>query len=241
MNIQISKIARSFVLLLLLGGIGFSASAQSDFQGTLKYSFKYMGEGADQMGAFMPESYTINIRKSDMRFQLEGGMLSQIMGCMIFKPKKGTMYLIQESAQKVLKMPLDSDADKAELGEPEITKMEETIKIAGYECQKYKVVQNVMGNEVVTSVWVTDQFQLPEESASKNQMTSSLRVEGIPGLVMKKMTVMSGMGLDITTIETATEVSTEKPGKDLFKVPKDYEMEETTMEEFQSGMMNMGG
>lgn len=229
------KMILKYALVVVFAFLAYGASAQKPFEGTIKYTSKYLGEGADQLAAFAASGSTIRVRGNEMTYEVEGGLAAAMMGKMVIKPSENTLYIIKNSEQKVYKIKTDGDDNSEEESGPTVVKENETIKIQGLKCQKYKVTLETDQGDVTQFIWATDEYELSLKK--KNRASDALTVQGIKGIAMKKMTIMNMMGAEITVTETVSEFSTEKPDKKEFDIPSSYEVEETTMEEFMGGMM----
>jgi GLPGLI family protein len=108
--------------------------------------------------------------------------------------------------------------------EPIIEELEETKKIAGFECKKarYEIADEKGGESTVFEIYYTEAI----DGAANTQFP------GINGFPMEY--VMEAQGMVITY--TATKVTEEKVSKDLSKVPSGYE--EMSYEDF---VKMMGG
>ncbi|MEM0995673.1 MAG: DUF4412 domain-containing protein [Bacteroidota bacterium] len=229
-------------IITLLLAIVFSAgaaTAQETFQGTLNYGFKFSGEGIEQAQAMLPTGMEMIIRKSDVIVEMQGGMMAMMMGKILTLGKKGKTYMIKDSEETIYVMDVEKMKDDAgDAPKPKITKEDETLTIAGYECQKYKVTMETPQGEMTQQVWVTDQIKLPKSEGAGGPgggLTSGLTMEGLPGLPLKTM-INQG---PITVIMTAKTVDPGVPDKKLFKLPKGYDKEEFDMKSMMGGMGGM--
>lgn len=224
------KLLFTFLMAMSLTLTGF---AQEQFQGTLTYGFKFMGEGVEQMEAFLPTAYTFQVRKSDMLMEIEGGMAAMMMGKILVLGKKGETYMLKDADKTAYSMNDDKKEEEAEEGEPTVEKEDETIEILGYECQKYKVTKSTPEGEVVQYVWVTDKLAFPETKGgtASGGMGAGMAIKGIKGLPLKTMVNQGPM----TVTLTATALQIESLDKNLFKIPKGYDKEPFNPDMF-SGM-----
>ncbi len=202
------------------------------FEGSIKYKYEMLGEGVESMAAFLPESMEIFTSKDGLVTKMNGGMMSAFMSKILVNDKGA--YIIQDEEQKALEMDqgeMEEEASKAD--KPEIEKMDEKIKILGYNCQKYKTVtkDEESGEELVNFVWVTNEFKMPE---FKSSSSSNVAIKGIEGVALKTMTTV--MGFTVTL--TAEEVNVEKPDKEMFTVPKEYTIEKFDPNSFGGGLGN---
>lgn len=203
------------------------------FEGHIKYKYEMLGEGAESMAAFLPESMEIYTSKEGLVTKMNGGMMATMMGKILVNDKGA--YILQEAEQKALEMDQEELAKDAadKVDEPVVEKLDETEKILGYKCQKYKTVtkDESTGEEMTNYVWVTDQFVMPEFKSSN---TNNVSVKGIDGVALKTMT--SVMGFTVTL--TALEVSETKPDKTMFTVPSSYTVEKFDPNTFGGGLGN---
>jgi hypothetical protein len=236
-NYSISQMKKIYSIFWALMLVSAAAFAQSTFQGTLKYGFNFMGEGIDAYQAMLPTGMEIAVLKSDVHVEVKGGMAAMAMGRTLSKTKTGVSYMIKDSEETIYVMDPSKkkDEDPAESSDPQVTKEDETITIAGHECQKYKVVSNTPQGESTAYVWTTDKFKLPksENAAKGGGMTGLLDMKGVPGMPMKVMTTQMGMTVTIT----AEEIDTKAPDKKLFKLPKGYAKEDFDMDKMMQGGM----
>jgi hypothetical protein len=215
-----------------------AANAQEVFQGTLQYDFKFSGEGIEQAQAMLPTGMKLQVRKSDMIVEMQGGMMAMMMGKIITYGKKGKSYMIKDSEETIYTMDpekLKGD-DDGDTPDPVITKEDETLTIAGYECQKYKVVAETAQGEVTQYVWVTDKIKMPESkggSGMSGGMGANLSMKGLPGMPLKTM-VNQG---PVTVVMTAKKIDNTVLDKSLFKLPKGYDKEEFDMSSMMGGGM----
>lgn len=220
-----------FAAILMFAAMTF---AQDPFQGTIKYEFKFMGEGIEAFQAMMPTGMEINVLKSDISTEMQGGMVAMMMGRTISKTKKGIGYMIKESEETIYVMDpkkMKSDEGEEVKEDPVVTKEDEVINIAGYECQKYKVVQG----ENTTYVWATDKFILPQGTSTGGGMSGMVNMKGVKGTPLKVSTTQQGLSVNLI----AKEVSTTPPSKSLFKLPKGYAKEDFDVEKMMGGMGGM--
>lgn len=211
---------KKFIFTLLLSlSAGFMTFAQQTFQGTLSYSFHFEGEGIEAMSAMLPTSINFQVYKTNMRMNFDGGMMSMLMGDMLIQGKTGKTYMIKDSEQTAYEIaPEEEDATPA----PVIEKEDEVIDILGYPCQKYKMTTQTGGEESVSYVWVTDKLTFPkmQGSSAAGGFGGSLSVEGLNGMPLKTETTEG----DVTVVMVASRLTIESLDKNLFKVPKGYEV-----------------
>jgi Domain of unknown function (DUF4412) len=216
---------------LLLSSTTF---AQGTFQGTMKYEFNFMGEGIESYQAMLPTGMEMKVLKTDVLLEVQGGMAAMAMGRTLAKTKTGITYMIKDSEETIYVMdPSKDKKDEEPAADPVVTKEDEVITIAGYECQKYTVVSQSPQGESTSYVWVTEKFSIPKAAqGSGSGMSGMLDIKGVKGTPLKVMTTQMGMTVTIT----AKEISTTAPDKKLFKLPKGYAKEPFDMEKMMGGM-----
>lgn len=225
------KISTFFWALLLISTTAF---AQTNFQGTMKYDFNFMGEGIEAYQAMLPTGMELKVLKTDVLMEIQGGMAAMAMGRTLSKTKTGVTYMIKDSEETIYVMDPKAAKDEEPTADPVVTKEDEVITIAGYECQKYKIVGQTPQGENTSYVWVTDKFSIPKSSASGSGsgMSGMLDIKGVKGTPLKVMTTQMGMTVTVTT----KEVSMTAPDKKLFKLPKGYAKEPFDMAKMTGGM-----
>jgi hypothetical protein len=226
------KISTIIGAIMLLMGTAF---AQDQMQGTLKYEFNFMGEGIEAYQAMLPTGMEMKILKTDVLVEIQGGMAAMAMGRTLIKTKTGVSYMIKDSEETIYVMDPSKDPKEEDATEtdPTVTKEDEVITIAGYECQKYKVVAQTPEGENTSYVWITDKFTTPKaEGGGGAGMSSMLDIKGVKGTPLKVMTTQMGM----TVTVTVKEVIKTLPDKKLFKLPKGYAKEPFDASKMMGGM-----
>lgn len=231
---------KRITLLLSLFLMAFAAvNAQKSFEGTLEYDMKLMGEGADQVSAFMPTKQIMQFGNGNMTLEMEGGMMAAMMGKVLVQSKENKVFMIKDAEQTAIELVQEDEAEEEEDGPaPEITELDETITIEGYECKKFKVVMDSDAGPVTQYLWVTKDIKLDMPNKKRDGIGNNpLSVDGIEGIPLKIMSTMDMGGMEMTSIMTASKVEAEKFGKDTFKVPKGYDIEKKSAQELFGGMM----
>ena len=228
----------SLLFLLLTEG---AAIAQKPFEGTIKFTFKIMGEAAQQLEAFMPTGSNHSIKGSDYLIQTEGGMIKSMLGDVLIKGGEGATYMIKENDKIAYKFTDEDNDGQDSPAKPVVTVEDEILEIAGFKCKKYKVELDSPQGPLTIFVWATNDLKAPAipKKAGGMGSSSSVFMEGVDGIILKKMTSISQMGMSFTTIETANEVKAVKMSKKLFKVPGGYAVKPG--KELMDKLGSMGG
>lgn len=211
------KILPTLLVLLLAGTI---VTAQKTFEGTIAFKTTYTGDGADQFAAFMPTGMTYQFRGQDARVEMQGGMAGAMMGPIVTKGADDIAYMLRATEQVAYKMTDDASDSKDEMPDIKVTQEDEVIDVLGHSCQKYTVLVKQDDQEVEMNLWTTTDIMFHRPKTGQNNMF----VEGVNGFPLKKMTKMDMMGIQITSTEVATEISTDLPSADLFEIPAGWEV-----------------
>ncbi|MEX0967596.1 MAG: DUF4412 domain-containing protein [Bacteroidia bacterium] len=207
-------------LLQLLFIVPF-AFAQN-FEGSIEYSLSVDGEGENiqQTKDAMPNKMTYFIKDDNMKIRTEGGMAAAMAGDIIMVGKERTMYILQPASKMAMQIKMEDTED--EEVKPVVTKMDETENIAGYDCQKYKVVSKTEQGDVVSYLWVTDKLKV-DVPQSMMQSGTQMNLPGeIDGFPLKVISHIDMAGNQLTMIFTASEVNKTSLNASDFKIPEDY-------------------
>ena len=216
------------LLIAFFSIIASTSFGQDVFSGKIEMKIELSGEDADQMAAFMPESYTMYFSKGKMRFQINGGMMAAMMG--YFLMFDGDSYMIKDSEEKAYKFLDEADSSNTNEPVPTFVKTSETEKILGYNCTKYKQVVIEDGKEIASYFWVTTEINVPNNP--NGQATGGIFHEGLNGFTMKMSTTFEG----ITMTTTVSKINTDPVDPSVFEIPEGYEIEELEPANMFGGM-----
>lgn len=198
--------------------------AQKTFRGTMTFTYEINGEGAEEMKAFMPEGMVVKYGDNKMATEMEGGMLSAMMGRIIVNA--GEAYVVKDSDQTVYVMD-DTDMEGAKdavENQPKATKVDgETKEILGYNCQKYLFTMKQDGQQIEQVVWATDAFKAPDmKLPNQGSMGSGmLSMGGIDAMPLQVDIAMPNM--PVTMVLKATEMEEGEVPDEVFAKPAGYE------------------
>jgi len=204
--------ALAIALLLTTG-----AFAQKGFEGSLVYNISVKGEGSEQMKAFMPSKMEVMTAKDgSSRVKMDGMMPQDIVTI------KGQSYMLKSTEKVAYKMPAKAKAGEKKEGDPKVTvtKTDETLKIVGYDCQKYSLDVEVKGPDggtqsIPMTVWTTEKIKISDDA--KGDMFQGIGAK-VPGMVMKMKMGMGPVEMEFLV----SEVKQVKQEATLFKLPTDY-------------------
>jgi len=211
---------KKMILLVVSSFLIFAATGQQLFEGKITYEFKLLGEGTEAYSMFMPTSMTIDALKGNSNVELQGGFTAGV-GRYFTNVKKNKTYRVVDDEETVY----ESVIEETSASNQTIVKLDETATIAGLVCQKYAVTQMVNGNSSISYVWVNLDYYMTSGTNGNGGLGGLLSINGLNGLCLQVESVTEG----ITVIITASDISFEKPSKNLFKIPKKYKvLPETT-------------
>jgi hypothetical protein len=219
------------IILLIIATLLISPAvfSQKTVIGTVDYTYKLVGEGAEQMQGMMPEKMTIKYGKNGIAIEMRGGMMSAAMGKTVVNEKTGEAFIIKDAEKTVYLMSEETiKAEAAKVEDATIEKLDETLEIMGYTCQKYVQTTSVQGMSLSQVLWVTKDLEAPdyEGEAFKGmagQGTMSFKIDGFPMLIEVEMPGMSTkLQLEVSNIEY------EKIPDSTFERPSDYTVKDFT-------------
>ena len=214
---------RVFIVILLLSFIELNVLAQKPFQGIIRYEMAISGTQAEHMKGMMGGGKHVWMYKGENTRQEQEMMGMKITN--ITDSKNGLMYVLKNDAKVAYKMDRNKAKPKADEGkEPPVEKLDEVLEIQGYKCQKYKIIaQSSMGEQQIY-VWATKELKMPSTKDTSLPKDEGLHFKGIDGMPLKSVMDMMNGAIKITL--TAVEVKVEKLDDELFKIPKDYKIED---------------
>jgi hypothetical protein len=144
------------------------------------------------------------------------------------------MYQLDPRAKTYTKVNIMSEMDRMPEGmkkDMQVTPTNETKEIAGYKCKKYNVT--VMGMK--SEHWLSKDVKGYKEFKAiygkifkKNPRLKQMNMTGISGKEgFPVKTVSNVMGMKTTT--TLKKIEKKRLGKDLFRVPKGYKLQELSI------------
>lgn len=204
---------------------GFS---QKTFQGTLEYKIEMTGGMAEMMAGMMPEKYIFEVLKSDYLLYMQGGLVSDMMGKVLYLDKTGEAFIIKDSDSTIYTIDLTQQATP----QTTVTATDETKEIMGYTCKKYNVISVVDDIATTQYVWANEKYMLPKVKNSQGlNMNSTFYFDGINGMPMRTEIEVEGMLISMELIN----IDTKKPSKTHFTLPKDYTVKPFDANTFMTG------
>lgn len=216
-------------IFLILSTFSIGLYSFSQIEGEVKYSISVSGDKEiEQQKAMMPTHYRMLFRNGDSKFIQEGGVMAAMMGDIITKGETGKTYFVNHTTKTVNEYTPKESNEKTEI-KPIVTKENETVKILGYQCQKYKVVmKNDKGEEISTTyLWAAKDLKFStKEGGNKRYGAGKFQYEGVEGFPLKIQVATKAQGSNMTMTMTAVNLSTTAPDAKEFEIPAEYKKEE---------------
>ena len=226
--------------------------------------FRNFGDGETKSTTYIKDSMVKTVMKNDMgRSTIIRNNSAKLTTTLLEIMGNKTGFYLTDEEQAEMKIKMDSMMQarrNADTSKPkrqatastaypsEISYVEGTKKVAGYECKKaYVITTRLLGIKDSVAVWYTPEIKLPNVASTGGtssfggfgnvgNFTSLNGLDKIDGFVMQyEMNMRRGrkMNVEVTKIDLKKEVTV----KD-FEIPKDFEVK--PMKEFQSMMQGAG-
>lgn len=219
---------KKLLLILLVSQFLYWTSqnsfAQKPFEGKVTYSISYtnLPPEMEQMKGMLPSESVLYIKGNMSRSEQNMGMGGNQVVISDSKNKTGTVLIDGFNGKYFIKVSKDEiEKTEKEHPEPKFTYVNETKKIAGYNCKRAEA--KFEGMDEVLAIYYTEEIP-----ADKNT-----QFKGLKGFPLEYETASQGFKMNVS----AKSVSQETISDSLFKIPDGYK--ETTMEEL-SKMMGGG-
>ncbi|MDA3822431.1 MAG: DUF4412 domain-containing protein [Bacteroidales bacterium] len=212
------------IVIILIAFLAFpTIQAQKTVIGTVDYSYKMLGEGAESLAGMMPNKMIIKYGENGLVMEMDGGMMATAMGKTVVNGLTGEAFMVKD-AEKTIYLMSDEDIEEAAAknGEPVIEKLNESKKILGYKCNKYKYINVVEGASITQMLWVTDELVAPEYKAEAfkgmaGKGAMNFDVDGFPMLIEIEIP-----GAPMTLELEVTNIKFGKLNKSEFEKPSGY-------------------
>ncbi|NLA23829.1 MAG: DUF4412 domain-containing protein [Bacteroidales bacterium] len=207
----------SIVLISLLALNTYAQKAPKPFEGIIKYAIDIEGDEVDAATrAQLPSEIAVYYKGTKNRVDMvtplysiftisdtEDGSLTQMFDMM------GQQFYVVQTAEQM------AELKGEETEKPQIEFIDETKRIAGYDCKKAEIHN---GDDIM-EVYYCNDLNIPRDENSQYQ------VEGIDGILMEYSVEQQGMYMKFSV----KEIVKKKQKASLFKVPAEFEKK--TMEE----------
>lgn len=200
------------------------------FEGAVTYSITFEGNSLPPEAlAMFKGAEAVTYIKGDKR-RVDMNMPMQSTSAIVDGKSNTVVTLMDIMGMKYLIRMNEADIKKEQEKAPEtkIKYTDETKTVAGYKCKKAEItVVSKDGREETLNVYYTEEIPTSDiKSAYK----------GLKGFPLEYAIIQGGMKLQFT----ATKVNSDKVSDSKFEIPKEG-YTETTFDDFQKAMMQMGG
>jgi GLPGLI family protein len=195
--------------------MGFASTAISkDFSGVITYKISYPGMEIDaSMAAMMPKMATLSIKENMSKFEISMGQMGKQIQIIDGEAKTVTTVM-DMMGQKFYYVESEDEIMAEEgSGDVKVDIKDETKEIAGYECTKAVVTVTESGEEMMFTVFFT------EEIGSSSLNIDNPYFKEIPG-AMLEFEIDTGAG---TMKMEALSIDKKKLSDADFEVPEGYE------------------
>lgn len=229
-NYTMKKLMLIFPILIMLTGF---TGDKKVFEGTIVFKIDVEGDFMNMMKAYLPDSYIFSFKDENVRIRIKGGLLEMLAGNILINAS-GDTYLINDDEKTAFLIKSAGNEENFEKRDaPKVEKLNESEEILGYHCDKYKIVMNEGGNEVVNFVWATDQLKLKLKGMESSGVPGYFNYEGLDAFPMKIKMQVNQMGFNLDLVIQAVSIRAEKFKKEEFIIPKDY-----TIKPFENNFLN---
>lgn len=193
--------------LIVLSAFFFTLQiAAQQFEGEITFSINYIEVPAELQGmeSMLPTAMNYFFSGDNMAIKQNTAFGTQTI---VMNNAANTGYVLMDMMGQKIALKVDDSQTEEETSGPEFTKTSETKEIAGYNCTKYLVKTDEIGD---TEVWTTN--ELKANMGSKNPMKN---VEGFP---LEYVSEKEGMTMRLT----ATNVTKKELDNSMFDIPTDF-------------------
>ncbi|HPD66124.1 MAG TPA: DUF4412 domain-containing protein [Bacteroidia bacterium] len=225
---------KKFILLIPIILLLSSFSGDKKiFEGTIVFKMDVEGDFMSMMKSYLPDSYVFSFKDENVRIRIKGGLLEMMAGN-ILVTKSGDTYLINDEEKTAWEIKAAGKNTEFENREaPKVIKLNESEEILGYHCEKYKIVMNEGGNEIVQYIWATDQLSLKMKGLESAGVPGYFNYEGLDAFPLKIQMNVDQMGFNMNLILRAVDIKNEKFKSSEFQIPKNY-----TIKPFENNFLN---
>ncbi len=199
----------------LFAGLAPGVATAGEFNGTMTFAITVEGPFAAIFAAIAPNQLTVAVRGADVRASVSGGALEGPVHTLMLDD--GRIADVDDAKRTATARPPQPPAT---VEAPQVVPYSGEIDILGYTCRPYQVTAQTENGPQMMTAWVTRDITLPDlshlgQNGAAGQM---LTIQGVEGVALK-ISVPS----EQATVEiSATSISTKKPKRSVFVVPKSY-------------------
>ncbi len=201
-----------------------------NFEGKVTYEVKFDAAGNPGMESLssIPMKMQISIKGNKSRMRFDMGLMVQDI---IFDNEKNKVVMVIDALKTAYVLNIDNTSKLNSSSEkihpkPIITKHNEFLKIAGFDCRKYTAKIKVDNRELIKEIWVYEGSKIPVPKQKSNiGGVDQIMIEGIEGIPMKVSMDFNQAGVTMKFHLTAISLEQASVSDDEFVIPNDYKVE----------------
>lgn len=199
-----------------------AASAQS-FEGVINYKIDWQNLPAEMAdyASMLPSEATGTVKGHMYKFEQQQPMGGKQITIVDNEDGSGVMLMDMMGKKQAVVMDAQPESEESNQPQPEFEYMDETKKIAGYDCKKAIMTVAAGEQKITMEIFYTEEI-------SGN--TGLSQFEGLKGFPLQYSTDMG----QFTMVLTADKVEEKKVSDDAFSIPEGYE--HVSVEELQRSM-----
>ncbi|MEO1435564.1 MAG: hypothetical protein AAFV80_08525 [Bacteroidota bacterium] len=204
--------------LILLSGIITTLStvtfAQEIFDGKITYTIELEGDpnGLKALKKVNPDQMVLHYGDEKLCIEFYRGVAQIPRQVVIIDGTKEELYNIDHSDHTII---VFNDVERDESIERSIQPEAEILNILGYDCQKYKYVEQEDGVQTTTYFWITPDL-VPKNKYLSHSSIKRLDAAAIEGLILKEAVEFEFDSKTYVQTTSAVELIQEKPASSLF-------------------------
>jgi hypothetical protein len=165
------------------------------FEGTIRYETNVTGEPPKAVVDRVAKYYDLSFKKNDLKITGTAPLKGEIF----LKKDLSKMYIVRLDQKNVYEVDLKDKRIPENTSTPVVTRLNETITIAGYPCQKYQIQYD---NGMKLNVWTTPEINADHWDGTPIFGGNFKLPEGVKGFPLKLQLISS----KFTVTGTATVV-----------------------------------
>lgn len=146
------------------------------FEGTIRYETSTTGEAPQLLKEKLAKYYELSFKGPDLKIRGDAPLKGEIL----LKKKLGKLYILRTDQKNAYEVDLKDERIPQNALTPIVTRLKETMTIAGYVCQKYQIQYN---DDLKLYVWTTNAIQVDQWNAGQifgGQFKLPAGVDGFP-------------------------------------------------------------
>lgn len=185
------KIYASFFALAVAFCITAFRPIAEPFEGTIRYETFVTGEAPKLVTDRLAKYYDLSFKGTDLKISGD----APLKGKIFLKKGSGKMYIVRVDQKNVYELDLKDKRIPEDTSTPSITRLKETLTIAGYQCQKHQINY---GNDLKLFVWTTTMIKVDDLGEAPIFGGQFKLPSGVDGFPLKLQLVLSTFSVTAT-------------------------------------------